>query len=88
MGRSAWRLGPRKISTTEEEEEGRAMVEGGGWGTTTKGMMYVDSVFYGGVGKKKIITTTGFDRSGSLKSEVRGSPGVVPCGWRKCGGEK
>lgn len=87
MGRSAWRLGPRKISTTEEEE-GRAMVEGGGWGTTTKGMMYVDSVFYGGVGKKKIITTTGFDRSGSLKSEARGSPGVVPCGWRKCGGEK
>lgn len=53
MGRSAWRLGPRKISTTEEEEEGRAMVEGGGWGTTTKGMMYVDSVFYGGVGEKK-----------------------------------
>lgn len=39
-------------------------------------------------GKKKIITTTGFDRSGSLKSEARGSPGVVPCGWRKCGGEK
>lgn len=45
---------PAKISKTEEEEEGRAMAGGGGWGgTTTKGMMYVDSVFYGGVGRKK-----------------------------------
>lgn len=47
---AAREAGFKKISTTEKE--GRAMVEGGrggGWGTTTKGMMYVDSIFYEGV---------------------------------------